>query len=39
MANKTQTIINQFAINDIVDVPCEGTFLNLLPQVCDISRP
>lgn len=39
MPNKTQTIINQFAINDIIDVPCDGIFLNLLPQVCTITRP
>lgn len=39
MPNKTQTVINQFVINDIISVPCEGTFLNLLPQTCLIERP
>ena len=39
MPNKTEQIINQFAINDIVDSSCDGIFLNLLPQVCIIKRP
>ena len=39
MANKTQTIINQFVISDIVNVPCDSVFANLLPQLCTITRP
>ena len=39
MANQEETIINQFAINNIVETPCDPIFLNLLPQRIIIKRP
>ena len=39
MANTTQTKINQFAINTIVETPCDPVFQNLLPQKVTIKRP
>jgi len=39
MPNKTQIVINQFAINNIVNVPCDSVFSNLLIQSCTIKRP
>lgn len=39
MPNTEVTIINQFAINNIIETPCDPVFLNLLPQKIIIKRP
>ena len=39
MPNKEETRINQFAINNIVDTPCDGIYKNLLAQNITIKRP
>ena len=39
MGIKNKTVINQFIINNIANVPCDSVFLNLLPQICTIKRP
>lgn len=39
MGNTQVTIINQFAINNIIETPCDPIFLNLLPQRILIERP
>lgn len=39
MPNATQTIINEFTINNVIQVPCDSVFDNLLPQVGTIKRP
>lgn len=39
MPNQEEIIINQFAINNIVETPCDPIFFNLLPQKIIIKRP
>ncbi len=39
MANTTLIVINQFTINDVIQVPCDSVFEALLPQVGLIKRP
>ena len=39
MANQEETIINQFAINQIIETPCDSIYLALLPQLITIKRP
>ena len=39
MPNTETTVINQFAINNIIQTPCDTVFLNLLPQRILIERP
>lgn len=39
MSNTEVTIINQFAINNIIETPCDSVFLNLLSQKVLIKRP
>ena len=38
MPNTETTVINQFAINNIIQTPCDAVFLNLLslPIIIDI---
>jgi hypothetical protein len=38
MPNAEHIEINQFAINNIIQVPCDSVFLNLLPQTVVIKR-
>jgi len=39
MANQEETIINQLAINNIIETPCDPIYLNLLPQLVILKRP
>lgn len=39
MANQEETIINQFAINNIIETPCDPIYENLLTQMVVIKRP
>lgn len=39
MANASQTFLNQFVINNIIQIPCDIVFEALLPQVGTIKRP
>lgn len=39
MANQEETIINQFAINNIIETPCDAIYENLLTQKVEITRP
>jgi hypothetical protein len=39
MPNTETTVINQFAINNIIQTPCDAVFLNLLSQTIQIERP
>jgi len=39
MPNTETTVINQFAINNIIQTPCDAVFLNLLSQTVQIERP
>lgn len=39
MPNATITEIGQFTVNNLIEVPCDSVFLNLLTQTCTLKRP